>query len=78
MQLRRLQHLCTRLSRVLAENKTHVSTHTYGTISYMAPELLSLGKFARAADVYSFAILSEYHLRVGFQLNHITPRIRAA
>lgn len=69
MQLRRLQHLCNRLSRVLAENKTHVSTHTYGTISYMAPELLSLGKFARAADVYSFAILSEYHLRVGCQLN---------
>lgn len=43
---------------MLAENKTHVSTHTYGTISYMAPELLSLGKFAKAADIYSFAILS--------------------
>ena len=35
-----------------------MSTHTYGTISYMSPELLSLGKFAKAADVYSFAILS--------------------
>lgn len=45
---------------MLAENKTHVSTHTYGTISYMAPELLSLGKFAKAADVYSFAILSAW------------------
>ena len=46
------------MSRVLGENKTHLSTNTYGTISYMAPELLSEGKLGKPADVYSFAILS--------------------
>lgn len=46
------------MSRVLGEDKTHLSTNTYGTISYMAPELLSDGKLGKPADVYSFAILS--------------------
>ena len=47
------------LSRVLDLDMTHISTRTYGTISYMPPELLSQGKMTRAADVYSFGMLSE-------------------
>ena len=46
------------MSRVLGENKTHLSTNTYGTISYMAPELLTEGKLGKPADIYSFGILS--------------------
>lgn len=53
------------LSRVLDLDMTHISTHTYGTISYMPPELLSQGKMTRAADVYSFGMLSKPH----FMLN---------
>ncbi|KAL3133428.1 hypothetical protein ABBQ38_007295 [Trebouxia sp. C0009 RCD-2024] len=45
------------LSRVLDLDMTHISTHTYGTISYMPPELLSQGKMTRACDVYSFGML---------------------
>ena len=51
------------LSRVLDLDMTHISTHTYGTISYMPPELLSQGKMTRACDVYSFGMLSESHSR---------------
>ena len=47
------------LSRMLDMDMTHISTHTYGTISYMPPELLSQGKMTRAADVYSFGMLSK-------------------
>lgn len=47
------------LSRMLDLDMTHISTHTYGTISYMPPELLSQGKMTRAADVYSFGMLSK-------------------
>ncbi|DBA79881.1 TPA: hypothetical protein ACH3X1_008206 [Trebouxia sp. C0004] len=45
------------LSCVLDLDKTHVSTHTHGTISYMPPEVLSHGKMTRAADIYSFGML---------------------
>ncbi|CAL5221171.1 g3314 [Coccomyxa viridis] len=45
------------LSRVLEHNSTHVSTNTYGTVSYCAPELLKEGKLTKAADVYSFAMM---------------------
>ncbi|BDA40615.1 probable LIM domain-containing serine/threonine-protein ki at C-terminar half [Coccomyxa sp. Obi] len=45
------------LSRVLESDATHVSTFTYGTAAYMAPELLQKGKMTRAADVYSFAMI---------------------
>ncbi len=51
------------LSRVLDLDMTHISTHTYGTISYMPPELLSQGKMTRAADVYSFGMLSKSYVR---------------
>ena len=50
------------LSRMLDMDMTHISTHTYGTISYMPPELLSQGKMTRAADVYSFGMLSESNM----------------
>jgi len=56
------------LSRVLDLDMTHISTHTYGTISYMPPELLSQGKMTRAADVYSFGMLSMSHVRNPFLL----------
>lgn len=45
------------MARLLETNRTHVSTHTYGTISYMPPELLREGKLTRAVDAFSFAIL---------------------
>ncbi len=53
-----------RLSRVLADEVSHLSTDTYGTVSYMAPELLGQGKFGKPADVYSFGLLSASHLRL--------------
>ncbi len=56
------------LSRVLDVDMTHISTHTYGTISYMPPELLSQGKMTRAADVYSFGMLSKSHVGKPFPL----------
>ena len=48
------------LSRVLDLDMTHISTKTYGTISYMPAELLSQGKMTKQADVYSFAMLSKH------------------
>lgn len=45
------------LSRMLDMDKSHVSTKSFGTIPYMSPELLSLGRMSRANDVYSFGIL---------------------
>ncbi len=49
------------LSCVLDLDMTHVSTHTYGTISYMPPEVLTHGRMTRAADTYSFGMLSKLH-----------------
>jgi serine/threonine protein kinase len=46
------------LSRIIdLETRTHVSTNTFGTITYMPPELLTLGHLTKAADVYSFGII---------------------
>ena len=45
------------MARLLDGDRTHVSTATYGTISYMPAELLKEGKLTRAVDSYSFAIL---------------------
>jgi serine/threonine protein kinase len=45
------------LSRVLGDLASHVSTRTYGTISFMPPELIRDAKLSKAADVYSFGIL---------------------
>eukprot|EP00884_Botryococcus_braunii_P005691 jgi/Botrbrau1/15122/Bobra.0283s0001.1 len=45
------------LSRVLGDLASHVSTRTYGTISFMPPELIRDAKLSKAADVYSFGVL---------------------
>lgn len=45
------------LSRALASGQTHRSTHTLGTVSHMAPELLRFGKMSPAVDVFSFGIM---------------------
>lgn len=45
------------LSRVLGDLASHVSTRTYGTISFMPPELIRDAKLSKAADVYSYGIL---------------------
>ena len=45
------------MARLLDSDRTHVSTQTYGTISYMPAELLREGKLTRGVDTYSFAIL---------------------
>ena len=48
------------LSRVLSAGCSHLTTRTYGTVSYMPPELLADGIMSRAADIYSFAMLSAW------------------
>jgi Protein kinase domain len=53
------------LSRVVEALQTHVSTGTYGTISYMPAEIISGGKLTRAVDIYSFAIISESQIPHG-------------
>lgn len=45
------------LSRLLDPTMTHVSTKSYGTISYMPSEVLKDGRLTTAADVYSFALM---------------------
>ena len=45
------------LSRVLDPAMTHVSTKSYGTLSYMPAEVLKDGRLTPAADVYSFAMM---------------------
>ena len=47
------------LSRALAVGQSHLSTRRYGTVTHMPPELLSTGRLAAAADVYSFGIMRE-------------------
>lgn len=37
--------------------KSRVETMTYGTVSHMPPELLSLGLLSSAADVYAFGVI---------------------
>ncbi|KXZ49462.1 hypothetical protein GPECTOR_21g688 [Gonium pectorale] len=44
------------LSRALAD-RTHLTTNTMGTVSYMCPELLSNGKVSPASCVYSYGII---------------------
>lgn len=45
---------------MLGHNQTHCSTHSYGTATHAAPELLSNNKLTKAADVYSFAMISKW------------------
>jgi len=43
---------------------TPISTKTYGTVTYMPPEMLSQSRLTRAVDVYSFGVLM-WHLFTG-------------
>ncbi|GFR43079.1 hypothetical protein Agub_g4086 [Astrephomene gubernaculifera] len=44
------------LSRVLTNDRTHVSTRPYGTPTHMAPELWTKGHVSQQADVYAFGV----------------------
>ena len=57
------------LSRLLDPTMTHVSTKSYGTISYMPAEVLKEGRLTTAADVYSFAMMmwEMYHSQALFE-----------
>lgn len=52
---------------------THISTKTYGTVTYMPPEMLSKSRLTRAVDVYSFGILM-WHLFTCQVPFHAHPR----
>lgn len=54
------------LATVLMDGATHRSTASMGTITHMAPEVLKSGRMSLAADVYSFAIMSELPLSMLF------------
>ncbi|XP_061372761.1 cysteine-rich receptor-like protein kinase 3 [Gastrolobium bilobum] len=45
------------LARLFPEDKSHLSTAICGTLGYMAPEYIVLGKLTEKADVYSFGVL---------------------
>ncbi|KAK7309715.1 hypothetical protein RJT34_06668 [Clitoria ternatea] len=45
------------LARLFPEDKSHVSTAICGTLGYIAPEYVVLGKLTEKADVYSFGVL---------------------
>ncbi|KAK7407236.1 hypothetical protein VNO78_08971 [Psophocarpus tetragonolobus] len=45
------------LARLFPEDKSHLSTAICGTLGYMAPEYVVLGKLTDKADVYSFGVL---------------------
>ena len=49
------------LSRLLPEHSPKLGSNAEytGTITHMAPELLQYGAMSRAADVYSYGILSK-------------------
>lgn len=40
----------------MSNNETHVSGHIQGTLTHMAPEIITSGKQSNAADVYAFGI----------------------
>ncbi|EFJ51739.1 hypothetical protein VOLCADRAFT_103380 [Volvox carteri f. nagariensis] len=45
------------MSRALATDSTHITTRNYGTVAYMAPEVLGSGKVGPASCIYSYGIL---------------------
>jgi hypothetical protein len=42
------------------EGATHLSTHTVGTITHQAPELIKTGRLSKPADCFSFGVMSEW------------------
>jgi hypothetical protein len=50
------------VSRVLAGERSHISTRSYGTVSAMPPELLASGRLEPACDVYSYGIFRAWQL----------------
>eukprot|EP00798_Chlamydomonas_sp_ICE-L_P013687 gene13687-19577_t len=44
------------MSRALADNQSHLSTRTLGTVSHMAPELLKFGQLSTSVDIFAFGI----------------------
>ncbi|XP_015965072.1 cysteine-rich receptor-like protein kinase 3 [Arachis duranensis] len=46
------------LVRLFPEDNSHLSTTIAGTLGYMAPEYVILGKLTEKADVYSFGVLA--------------------
>ncbi|XP_057448517.1 cysteine-rich receptor-like protein kinase 3 [Lotus japonicus] len=45
------------LARLFPEDQSHISTAICGTLGYMAPEYIVLGKLTEKADIYSFGVL---------------------
>jgi hypothetical protein len=45
------------LSRVLQDDKNHIKTQTFGTVTHVPPELLSKGTLTTKADVYAIGVL---------------------
>eukprot|EP00878_Enallax_costatus_P013965 GHUV01014604.1.p1 GENE.GHUV01014604.1~~GHUV01014604.1.p1 ORF type:complete len:586 (+),score=141.50 GHUV01014604.1:545-2302(+) len=45
------------LSRILAADKEQIITRTHGTITHMAPEVITEATHSKAADVYSFGVV---------------------
>ncbi|KAK2658038.1 hypothetical protein Ddye_011090 [Dipteronia dyeriana] len=45
------------LSRLLRDNRSHISTRVAGTLGYLAPEYAITGHLTRKSDIYSFGVL---------------------
>lgn len=45
------------LSRVLQNDKNHIKTQTFGTVTHVPPELLAKGTLSPKADIYAIGIL---------------------
>ncbi|KAK4834258.1 hypothetical protein QYF36_019755 [Acer negundo] len=45
------------LSRLLRDNRSHISTRVAGTVGYLAPEYAITGHLTRKSDIYSFGVL---------------------
>jgi serine/threonine protein kinase len=61
------------LRRSLAPNATHISTQSHGTVTHVAPEVLTSSHMGLASDVYSFGILmwEVYCCKPPFEVRHV-------